>query len=186
MISSSLQKLEHAIKARSVFLADRLNPGLLEPEIRAALKRAGITGAVQPVVDFYLWKNGTILDDETALEKTGFFPDEIYQFIDLETAIQNWKAMNVAAQQLSEVLQDTEAEPMFELAGQYFPMFWDGATGSLDVDLRPANNNRLMMIEFESTEPVCEAYGNFSEFIADAIRANTEGGTLACFQTNRV
>lgn len=185
MSALSLQKLEQAIKTGNLFLAERLKPGLPESEIRAALNRAKITGAVQPVVDLYSWKNGTILDGETALEKTGFFPGQIYQFVDLETAVQNWKTMNDAAGQLSEMLQGTEAESMFDLAGQYFPVFWDGATGSLAIDLKPSNKNRVVMIEFESTEPICEGYGSFNEFIADVIRAQTEGGTLACFQSER-
>jgi len=179
-----LQKLEQAIKARSPLLADLLKPGLPESKIRTALKRAGVTGEVQPVVDFYSWKNGTNLAAEATLEMTGFFPGAIYQFMDLETAIQNWKMMNDAADQLAEMLQGTEAESMFDLSGQYFPMFWDGSTGSLAIDLDPLNNSRMVMIEFESTEPICEAYGNFSEFIADAIRVHKEGGTLTCFQTD--
>jgi hypothetical protein len=185
MSAPSLQKLEQAIRVGNPFLAERLKPGLPKSEIRTALARAKITGAVEPLIDLYSWKNGTILDEETALEKTGFFPGEIYQFVDLETAVQNWKTMNDAAGQLSEMFQGTEAESMFEFAGQYFPVLWDGATGSLALDLEPSEQGRVMMVEFESTEPIRDAYGSFNEFIADAIRAYTEGHTLACFEAEQ-
>jgi hypothetical protein len=65
---------------------------------------------------------------------------------------------------------------------RYFPAFWDGSTGWLAIDLKPSCNNRVVIIECETENPVREAYSSFEEFLKDAIRANEENDSLACFQ----
>lgn len=63
----------------------------------------------------------------------------------------------------------------------HFPVFWDGATGYLAIDLSPLRGNGIVVIEVESVEPFRHAYETFEEFIADALRAYEENDTLACF-----
>jgi hypothetical protein len=117
------------------------------------------------------------------MAQTSFFPEDIYQFIDLETAISRLKMMNEAARQLRGMFEGTKARSMFSgITSLLFPLFTDGATGTLAVDLTPGKRNKVVAVEFESTESVRQAYGSFEEFIKDAIRANKDGDGLSCFQ----
>ncbi len=121
-----LRRLEEAMMGRSPLLADRLKPGLAESEIRQALNRANLAGAIEPVIELYSWRNGTALDESTPMEEASFFPKDIYQFMDLETAIERWKSMYQAGAQLREMVQGTEASGMFdETTSQLFPLFSD-------------------------------------------------------------
>jgi hypothetical protein len=117
------------------------------------------------------------------MEETSFFPEDTYQFANLETAIDVLKAMNEAARQLRTMFEGTKARSMFSgITGSLFPLFIDGSAGTLAVDLTPGQSNRVVAVEFESTEPVRQAYGSFEEFLKDAIRANEAGDGLSCFQ----
>ena len=180
--SPLLRQLEQAITRRNPLLAERLKAGLPESDIRAALSKAKVVGAIEPVVQLYSWRNGMALDEQTPMGETSFFPVDIYQFIDLESAVNQLKTMDDAAKQLRGMLEGTKAHSMFSgITGSLFPLFTDGATGTIAVDLTPAKRNRVVTVEFESTEPVHQAYGSFEEFLNDVIRANREDSSLACF-----
>jgi uncharacterized protein (DUF1330 family) len=69
-----------------------------------------------------------------------------------------------------------------DITGSLFPLFTDGGTGTIAVDLTSGKRNRVVAIEFESTKPVRQAYRSFEEFIKDATRANKDGDSLSCFQ----
>lgn len=178
-----LMRLERAIARQNPLLAERLKAGLRESDIRAALHNAKVTGAIEPIIELYSWRNGTALDEQTPMMETSFFPENIYQFMDLETAIGQLKMINKAASQLQEMFEGTKARSMFsDITGSLFPLFTDGGTGTIAVDLTPGKRNRVVAIEFESTEPVRQAYRSFEEFIKDATRANKDGDSLSCFQ----
>ncbi len=181
--SPLMRRLHKALTFRNPLLAGRLRPGLSESDIRNALNRASVAGAIEPLVELYSWRNGTALDESTPMEETSFFPVDVYEFLDLETALNQLECMNQAAAQLREMFEGTEAHPMFSgMSGQLFPLFSDGATGAIAVDLTPSKGNPVLAIEFESDEPMRQAYGSFQEFIKDAIRANRENNSLSCFQ----
>jgi len=178
-----LTQLDRAIARRNPLLAQQLKDGLQESDIRALLAQAKVTGAIEPIIELYSWRNGTVLDEQTPMAETSFFPLDIYQFIDLETAISHLKMMNEAARQLQRMFEGTKARSMFSgITGMFFPLFADGGTGTIAVDLMPGKRNRVFAVEFESTWPVRQAYGSFEEFIKDAIRANKYGDGLSCFQ----
>ena len=178
-----LRRLEQAVVDRNPLLAERLKPGLTESGIRQALNRANVKGAVEPIMELYLWRNGTALDEKIPMEATSFFPVDIYQFLDLETALNQLESMRQASTELQGMFEGTEAHSMFsDLSGQLFPLFSDGATGTIAVDLTPSKGNPVLVIELESTDPIRQAYGSFEEFIGDAIRANQETDALRCFQ----
>jgi hypothetical protein len=69
-----------------------------------------------------------------------------------------------------------------EFVGRYFPVFWDGSTSWLAVDLRPSERSRVVLIDPESGTTVREIYPSFEEFLRDAIQANRENDSLTCFQ----
>jgi hypothetical protein len=54
---------------------------------------------------------------------------------------------------------------------RYIPVFWDGVTGSLAIDLKPGMRNRVMAVEFESELPFREICDSFDAFLSDATRA---------------
>jgi len=167
-----LQQLEQAITSRNPLLSLRLKPGLAKAEIRDSLAAAEITGTTQPLSDFYSWRNGTLLEENVALKKTAFFPGQNYQFIDLETAIEQSNNMNEAA----------AFHPMLaDFGGRYFPIFWDLATGAVAVELKPSKENAIVLIEFESTEPIRQAYTSFDHFLKDVIRSYQRNLPLRCF-----
>jgi hypothetical protein len=70
-----------------------------------------------------------------------------------------------------------------EVVGRYFPIFWDGSTGYLAVDLEPSNRNRVVLLDPESENLVKVAYDSFENFLKDVIRANEEEENLTCFQS---
>jgi hypothetical protein len=184
VVTPMLRNLERAIFKRNPVLAERLKHGLPEPDIRAALSRAKVAGAIEPLVQIYSWRNGTALDPKTPMEETSFFPVDIYQFREIEAAIIQLKAINDAALRLRGMFETTEAHDLFStFEGQFFPLFDNGAGDVIAVDTTPSEGNRVVAIQFESPEPVRQAYRSFEDFVLDAITANNENTNLSCFRT---
>lgn len=157
-----------------------LRPGLSEGEVRGLLGRAGVEGEIGALVALYTWRNGERPDTGLPAREVAFFPNDIYHFLSLEEALDNFRGNQEAAADLVEITGDPTH--LREGMRRYFPIFTDGSTGFLGVDLEPSNRSRVVVIEFESTEPFVEAYPSFAEFIEDAIRANQEDDRLSCFQ----
>lgn len=177
--------LERATIARNPSLAAKFQAGLSKERVNRALKRAKVTGDVAPLFALYTWRNGTDLSlasrvdsrlsFETERTKMTFFPGKPYYFFPaLEMAIGHFGHLEAAA----------KAHPkLTEGVGRYFPVFWDGSTDWLAIDLKPSNRNRVVLMEHKSDQPFKQGYSSFHEFVADAIRANAENRPLGCFQT---
>lgn len=168
-----IQKLEVAVLSRNPLLAEKLQPGLPVEKIKQDLKRAGIESAINPIVELYSWRNGTVLDRDLASSKTGFAPEMVYNFTELKRAILDMKSYKEYARYHSR---------LSALVGRYFPFLWDGSTGWIAVDIESSSKNHVMMIQFEDDKPLREAYGSFDEFLMDVIRANEENDSLTCFR----
>lgn len=182
MNGSSLQDLEKAIAARNPFLLPRLKPGLPESDILQALNQANVTGEIDPIIRLYAWWNGTVLDTSSSMREISFFPIDLYHFLDLESALVHLKSLGNATAHLQAILQDTGADSMFSSKpGRFFPFFFDGATGSIALDLTPEKQNQVVVIDFESDEPIRQAYSSFEDFVKDAIQANRQNRRLSCF-----
>jgi hypothetical protein len=175
---------ERAAIARNPSLTAKLQAGLSEARVKRALGRAKVIGDVAPLIALYTWRNGTDLsisvpvNTKQGLEaeraKMTFFPEKpYYYFLCLEMAIGHFGHLEVAA----------KTHPrLTEGVGRYFPMFWDGSTDWLALDVKPPNKNRVMLMEHKSEQPFREAYSSFDEFVSDAIRTNAENKPLRCFQ----
>lgn len=97
----------------------------------------------------------------------------------LSHAVNQLRDMNEAAKQLRAMFEGTKARSMFSgITGSLFPLFTDGPTGTIAVEVTPTKRNKVVVVEFESTEPVRQAYGSFGEFLKDAIRANKDDDRL--------
>ena len=178
-------ELEAAVFERNLLLAERLRPGLSEKQIVTMLNRANIKGAIEPIIGLYSWRNGTVFDQQLMSSKSGFFPHEVYQFIELKRAIAD---MNAYADCMCKCFPK-----IADLVGRYFPVFWNGATNWMALDLKPSNNNRVVIMRYFTEEPSLqgykheenpprEAYKSFQEFISDVILANKNNVPLRCFQ----
>ena len=67
--------------------------------------------------------------------------------------------------------------------GRYFPIFWNGSTDFVAVDLNDSGGNRVVLIEHETENLIRVIYPTFKAFLVDAIRSNETNEILACFQT---
>lgn len=181
MTMSMFLRLEQAVAIRSALVADLLQPGLTEPEIKRGLDAAGLRGDFRAVIELYVWKDGTRPGRNLALSETAFFPESIYQFLPLRRALALFEDMQQASRDLVAVTGDPTG--ISSGVGRYFPIFWDGSDRELGIDLAPGHQNRVVVIDFASSEPFREAYSSFDAFLEDAIRANEKHERLSCFKT---
>lgn len=168
--------LESSIQGRNPVLAQRLRRGRPEAFLRRRLATEGIGGCVEPVVALFSWKDGTELDPSVSLEQVSPFPGSGYfMFMPFTFILGHFESFKVDARC---------HEGMKQVAGRYFPLFWNGSKGIRDwiaVDLEPFSNSRVVLIDSHADNPVYPAYRSFEEFLADAIRANCENDSLRCF-----
>jgi hypothetical protein len=175
MNTALFEKLETVLRHRNPQLADRLQPGISESRIRRMLERAGVRGAVEPIVNLFAWKNGAdVHGDELTREQASLFPKSIYMFMELDMMTADFSHFKDCLVHHPEYAK---------VVGRYFPLFWDGSNSWLAVDLDPGNHNRVVLVHTEFEQMVFEAYGSFEDFLNDAIRANEENDSLTCFGT---
>lgn len=172
MIESLLETFEDALRERNQVLAKRLRTGLPPDRIRRLLNRAKINGSTDPLLFVYAWKNGTDIDETLTESQASPFPKSIYMFMELEMMIVHFQGLAEGA---------VYHPRMVEMVGRYFPIFWDGSTGYLAVDLQKNEKSQVVLIEIEWEIPVRRAYASLEEFLIDAIRANRENEPLSCF-----
>ena len=189
MAKYRLDELECAVLKRNPLLTSSLKSPLSDSDVKMMLKRAKVVGAIDPVVALYTWRNGTTFDQTLMVSKTGFFPEADYQFIDLVKAIEHMRAYRECVCSCFPKLAN--------LGRRYFPIFWNGATNWLGLDLG-SSAGRVVLIryfikeasfkdgqyeaEVHETNRPREAYSSFVEFVDDAIRANENNEQLACFR----
>jgi len=180
MSSQLFSELERAIRSRNPVAADGLQPGLPDLGIREALDRERVGGDHDALVEIFSWKNGSKLSDKP-LSETSLFPRSVFQFLSLEAGMEHFRGFKVVA----DVTRETG--PLYALlsaiAIRYFPLFWDSGHGYLVVDLQPGSSRGVMLVEFESDDPLRQAYSSMGAFLRDAIRANLQNEPLMCFPT---
>ena len=172
-----LEQFEMALGRRNPILASRLRPGLSQDRVRQLLQRAKVEGNVQPIVDLFIWKNGSDLDPGLTIHEATPFPQSDYMFMDCEFMLFHFKKHETWSKY---------QPPFMEVAGRYFPLFWNGQVSWLAVDLDVSNQSRVVFIEKREEKLVREAYVSFDAFLEDAIQANENNDKLTCFQTNKV
>ena len=173
MDKPSFQYFESALGRRNPLLAERLQPGLSEDRVRKLLKRADVQGDIQPVIDLFTWKNGCDLDSGLTKDQATLFPQLYYLFMGLEFLLDHFKMHKTWS----------KYQPAFvEVAGRYFPLFWNGAVNWIAVDLDASSHNRVVVLDKKADNLVHEAYVSFNAFLKDAIRANENNDRLACFK----
>ena len=185
--TSWIEEFERAAISRNPDLVRKLRPGISEARIKRGLSHAKATGELGPIIAFYTWRDGTDLslsipvnakrELEAEKAKVAFFPGPpFYYYLGLEMAVGHFGHLEAAAKNHPKLKAGV---------GRYFPVFWNGSTDWLALDISPSNKNRVILMEHEANRPFKEAYSSFDEFVADAIRANTENKPLRCFQNWR-
>lgn len=164
-----LSTLEQRAIARNPLLATRLRPGLDEARVRRELRRDKVSGALDLLVTIYTWRNGTWLDSELALSKSGFFPGKPFHLLDLEMALGH----------LDHARQASRKHPELREGISYFPLFWNGSTSWLAVDLNEGRNCRVILAEHAAPACFREVYGSFAEFLAAVLYSLDSGKELA-------
>jgi hypothetical protein len=193
-----IEKLEMAILKRNPKLAERLQPGLGVEKIKKDLKRAGIAGAIDPIIELYSWHDGTNLQGSGAeAVKPGFVPPVEVQLSD--SIKQQMRSLGIKRDTASVAYNFVElkmtilyknsfeaSEKQYRnlsiIAGRYFPFLWDGSSGFIAVDLDALGNKSVVTIQRRDDQPLREAYDTFEDFLKDAIRANENNEPLTCIR----
>lgn len=162
MTTDLLQKFERAVVTWNPLLARKFQPGLPEMEIQRLLRRRKVEGNLGPVLTLYGWRNGTNLDAELVASKRGFFPAaKPYYLLDLEMAVGHLDHVRVVGRR----------RPELRAGSMYLPLFWDGSTGWITVDLGPAHHGRVILSEHRSETPFRNLRACLEDLLSDAIRA---------------
>ena len=197
-----IQKLETAVLRRNPALAESFQPGLSPEKIKKELNKVGINGALEPVIELYSWKNGTVLQgtSETfhAGLKGGFTPPMVIQLseeikqtllasvgIKRETDIEAYHfiPLRKASITVRSFPEYAQTYPKLSIViGRYFPFLWNGSSDHIAVDIKPGSGSRVVTIQTQEEYPLREAYASFEEFLKDAIRANENNEPLACLR----
>jgi hypothetical protein len=156
-----LTDLEVGSVGRNPLLAARLKPGLAPDAIQRALRRGRVAGPIGPIIELYSWKNGTVLDPQLARSKSGFFPGHPFYLLDLEMALGHFDHARAAAR----------SNPRLLGGASYFPVFWDGSTNWLALDLADQRHSRVILVRHAEESPYREVYRSFDEFLSAAIRS---------------
>ena len=201
------QALEAALLRRSPAIGPLLEPALTEKQVRSQLKRAGIDGAVDPIIALYTWHNGmrvagssvqagmdaAIVPPRTlplSQSEVEFLAAvgakgrqdwvETYHFINLKSAILQAKSFRSQAVREPEVAH---------LMSGFFPFLHESyRSARFAVDISPSNGNRVVWMRAASSRApraTFEAYESFEEFLKDAIRSNETNEPLQCLVTER-
>jgi len=190
-----IQKLEAAVFSRNPGLAQLLQPGLKLAQIQKTLRRGGIEGVVEPIIDLYSWRNGTQFQGNGVVFDTaykgGLVPPRTIPMTDSEKEFM--RAIGVKRDTHPEHyhLLDLKRAVSIARGGAmegYFPFLWETGRGSayLALALEPSGGNAVVKIETMETRdkyPVREAYSSFEDFLTDAIWCNQNSQPLACLHS---
>jgi hypothetical protein len=168
MIRDMLPLFEELVVAHNPMLSSKLQPGLSEKQIRYSLRRHRVEGDLEDVIGLYEWKNGTRLDPEVAASKKGFFPGSAYYLLDLQMALGHLGHTRSASRTRPELVEGTS----------YFPLFWDGSTGWITVDIRPSHHNAVILAQHREEPPFRRAYDSLYDFLQEAVQALKEDRRL--------
>ncbi|MDB5292525.1 MAG: hypothetical protein JWL69_3766 [Phycisphaerales bacterium] len=189
---------------RNPGIAPHLQPGLPPDTIKQQLKRAGIKGRIDPIVQLYSWHNGSKFLKEDA-SRLGFAPPSITSLPQATIEFLQGLGQKVDPNkkiygsflffEFDGVIRTLKLWKKFSktiprdalLAGRFVPFISYSQTGQeIALDTDPACNTRIVSIQPESMKgepPLREGYSCFEDFLRDLVRANESGELLACFQT---
>jgi hypothetical protein len=212
MYAELLRKLEAALLRRNPGMAAHLQPGLPPDTIKPQLKKAGIKGNVDPLIELYSWHNGSRFTEadyappprEPGAYQLGFAPPTISAVPQVNIACLRSVGVEIDPDRKvygSFNLYELERAVFFiklwkkysksiprdaVLVGRFVPLIHYSSAGQyIALDTGPAASHRLVTIQTlaRGPEPVLrEAYHSLGNLLEDLIRANENNQLLSCFQ----
>jgi hypothetical protein len=144
------------------------------------LTRGKIISRPEILVALYSWRDGTDLSNNDPFlhrdvfrEMVSLVPGTGYCFTSLDRSIGDVGFLKEAAKKRPQLAR---------VAGDYFPVLWDGSTSRFAIDLKSSNRNKVVLISLRSDDPCREVYSSVEELLADIIRANREDDSLSCLR----
>jgi hypothetical protein len=200
MYTDLLERLEAVVVRRNPGIAPAILPGLPAESIRKQLKRVGITGQVDPIVELYSWHDGMTGNVPKQAQNLGFAPPTIHgpdpKAMDYLESLGNQVDRNVKIYgsvyffRFESVIRNIKLWNKFapkkagyaRLVGRFVPFVTYSFAGQdLALDVSPAGNTRVVSVHGESA--VHEAYPTFADFLHDAIAANESNRHLTWLTT---
>jgi len=166
-----LDALENAIRRHNPVLAGRLVPGLSPEKTQKILRQFKVAGNVRPIVELFSWKDGTNVDP--SVERKSLFPQSPFMFVDLEMMASHFRELGVWAKY---------QQKYRAVAGKYFPLFWNGSTKWIALDLNPQATSQVVLIDGDNDPPVTTLYARFEDLVQSAIDANNNQTKLNAFE----
>ncbi|MGV3757326.1 MAG: hypothetical protein ACO1QS_18255 [Verrucomicrobiota bacterium] len=167
---SQLDNFGLAVRQRNTVLFEMLQPGIPEAKIRKKLEKCGLTKSIKNVVDLYSWRNGfKLFDRRVSGAERVIFPCSNFSFEDLDL-------MSAHFLQFREFCKNNSR--YCEVADKYFPIFWDGSTGWIAVDI--SKGDGVVLIDGKLNQPVRLIYDSFESFLSAAIVSNERCAPLDC------
>jgi len=177
--SHLFKELEEEIIKNSPLLFSKMRKGLSRKRVSEKLAKAGVIGDIDNLVDLYSWRNGVSLDfnqiGENHWEKraTKFFPKDDLYLSEIDLSIADYQSFEEVSPKFPELLPFVE---------RYFPIFSDCNLCWVAIDLKPNQNNRVVLISWRPNHfPFRELYSTFDVFMEDVILCHREKRTLKCF-----
>lgn len=136
-------------------------PGLLEAQVRRKLERAKVRGSLEPIIALFSWHDGSNVNPSFTREEATPFPQSRYLFLELDAMCGHLHEFVDTAVNYPNVRQ---------VVGRYFPLFWDGSSTWVAVDLT-SPKGRVVVVNLRAARPVAPAYDSFQAFLEDAIKA---------------
>ena len=164
-----LQKLAEALRQRGSALPACLAPGLPEKRIRSRLARAGIVGAVEPIVELFAWHDGWRRGLGLTFEEHAIAPGLPFVLQELDSAIACFRGFPEFAR---------KRPAYWRVAGSHFPLLWDGDVAFVAVDIRAESPGAIVVIDQDDPAFVSEAHASFEELLQELVRANATGERL--------
>jgi hypothetical protein len=176
-IKQLLQEVDVAIHSRNRELSALLCPGLPRETLARQLKN--VPGAKESLLDLFSWHNGTDPEREqieerhvTSFQNLAIIPNELYVLPRIDLMLAHFGSFREVAKYNPKIAVAVE---------RYFPILWNGSTSWLAIDLYEGCHNAVVFIDFESDEPILEAYPSLEAFLLDLITANKTDTTISYF-----
>lgn len=170
-----LEEIQKSVIARNESFARQFCPGESEDFIAQRLARCERN--IVPLIDLYSWHNGTepIRSFQqgryiTSYEKLSVVPREILVFPKLDLMLGHFDFWFEASKKHAFLKKVTKS---------FFPFLWDGGTTWLAVDIGSNGGEGVVIVQFESDDPVRCAYPSFDACLFDLLQANLHNKNLS-------
>ncbi len=161
-----LESLEKQIADKSPVVFAKLQSGLTRKQIERRFVKYKVKGNVDSITALYEWRNGMTLDNALRLSGLSFVPQDLFFFSDLDRACIDYISFP----------EYVESNPALAVVTErFFPVFWNGSTEWLGVDLDPSETNGIVKIDSQSDSPLHQIFPSIERFLDDLVQSYSAG-----------